>query len=94
ATAAEELRRHAGGSGVRMLKPVFCSVTPHHPAFYESQIAKGKSHHAAVRALAYKWIRIIYRCWQTRKAYNEVTYLESLRRKGSSLLTYAAQNRA
>jgi hypothetical protein len=23
-----------------------------------------KSHHAAVRALAYKWIRIIFRCWK------------------------------
>ena len=63
-------------------------------AYYESQRAKGKSHHAAVRALAYKWVRIIYRCWQTRTAYDEVSYLESLRRKGSPLLTYAAQNPA
>jgi Transposase IS116/IS110/IS902 family len=62
-------------------------------AFYESQIAKGKGHQAAVRALAYKWIRIIYRCWQTRTRYDEVQYLESLRREGSPLLTYAAENR-
>jgi hypothetical protein len=48
----------------------------------------------AVRALAYKWIRIIYRCWQTRQPYNEVEYLESLRRKGSPLLKYAAENQA
>jgi transposase len=63
-------------------------------AYYESQRAKGKSHHAAVRALAFKWVRIIFRCWQTRTKYDEVKYLESLRRKGSSLLTYAAQNPA
>lgn len=63
-------------------------------AYYEQQRAKGKKHHAAVRALAFKWVRIIYRCWQTRTAYDEVKYLESLRRKGSSLLTYAAQNPA
>jgi transposase len=60
-------------------------------AYYESQRAKGKSHHAAIRALAYKWIRIIYRCWQTRTPYNEVKYLESLRRKGSPLLSFAAE---
>jgi transposase len=63
-------------------------------AYYESQRAKGKSHHAAVRALAFKWVRVIFRCWQTRTAYDEVKYLESLRRKGSSLLTYAASNPA
>ncbi len=63
-------------------------------AYYESQRAKGKSHHAAVRALAFKWVRIIFRCWQTRTVYDEVQYLESLRRKGSSLLSYAASNPA
>jgi len=62
--------------------------------YYEQQRSKGKSHHAAVRALAYKWVRIIFRCWQERAAYDEVKYLESLRRKGSSLLTYAASNPA
>lgn len=60
-------------------------------AYYDSQRAKGKSHQAAVRALAFKWIRIMWKCWQTRTAYDEVKYLESLRKKGSSLLTYAAQ---
>jgi hypothetical protein len=55
-------------------------------AYYFSQRAKGKDHHAAVRALAFKWIRIIWKCWQTRTPYNEVIYLETLRKKGSSLL--------
>ncbi len=63
-------------------------------AYYESQRAKGKSHHAAVRALAFKWVRIIFRCWQTKTVYDEVKYLESLRRTGSPLLTYAAQHPA
>ena len=61
-------------------------------AYYSSQRAKGKSHQAAVRGLAYKWIRIIYRCWQTRSEYDEVKYLENLRKKGSPLLSYAANN--
>ena len=59
-------------------------------AYYSSQRAKGKDHHAAVRALAFKWMRIIWKCWQTRTPYNEVTYLESLRKKGSALLKFAA----
>ncbi len=61
-------------------------------AYYSSQRARGKSHQAAVRALAFKWIRIIYRCWQTNTPYNEVTYLESLRKKGSPLVSFAANN--
>ena len=46
---------------------------------------KQKSHHAAVRALAYKWIRIIFRCWKECKPYDEQAYLNSLRRRGALL---------
>lgn len=59
-------------------------------AYYNLQRLKGKSHHAAVRALAFKWIRIIWKCWQTRTAYNEVIYLESLRKASSPLLKFIA----
>src|SRR5215467_15672463 len=51
--------------------------------FYLQQIHQKKSHHAAVRALAYKWIRIIYRCWKDGKPYDEELYLKSLHRRGS-----------
>jgi transposase len=61
-------------------------------AYYSAQRARGKSHQAAVRALAFKWIRIIWKCWQTQTPYNEVKYLESLRKKGSPLLSFAANN--
>ena len=40
----------------------------------------------AVRALAFKWIRILYRCWQTRTPYNETVYLNALAKRGSPLL--------
>ena len=53
-------------------------------AYYEHlRNDQKKSHHAAVRALAYKWIRIIYRCWKDGKSYDEEVYLRSLRRRGS-----------
>jgi hypothetical protein len=41
-------------------------------AFYRQQRNKGSSHQAALRALAFKWIRILYRCWQTGTPYDEV----------------------
>ena len=63
-------------------------------AYYAMQRAKGKGHHAAVRALAFKWIRIIWKCWQTRTPYIELKYLESLRKKSSPLLLFAANNPA
>jgi transposase len=55
-------------------------------AFYRQQRAKGSTYQAAVRALAFKWIRILYRCWQTRTLYDETTYLNALRKRGSPLL--------
>jgi hypothetical protein len=32
-------------------------------------------HQAALRALAFKWIRILHRCWVERKPYDESRYL-------------------
>ena len=43
----------------------------------------GKGHHAEVHALAYKWIRILYRCWQTRQPHNPGLYLSALLQRGS-----------
>lgn len=54
--------------------------------YYRQQREKGSTYQAAVRALAFKWIRILYRCWQTRTPYDEVTYLKALERRGSPLL--------
>ncbi len=58
--------------------------------FYVAQKPKGKTPQAAVRALAYKWIRIIFRCWQTREKYDVARYIECLRKKGSKLVTALA----
>lgn len=60
-------------------------------AYYQQQRAKGCSHQVALRALAFKWVRILYRCWQTRTPYDESTYLNALKRRGSPLLNSIAQ---
>jgi transposase len=57
-------------------------------AYYDMQRSLGKKHHAAVRALAYKWIRIIFRCWKNRVPYDDAKYMESLRRKKASCLAF------
>ena len=54
--------------------------------FYRQQRAKGCSYQSAVRALAYKWIRILFRCWKNRQPYDESTYLKALERRGSPLM--------
>lgn len=59
-------------------------------AFYRQQRNKGATHQVAVRALAFKWIRILYRCWKTRTPYDESKYLSALKRRGSPLLNELA----
>lgn len=54
-------------------------------AFYELQRSRGHDHHAAVRSLAFKWTRIIFACWKSRVPYDELTYLQALAKRGSSL---------
>lgn len=54
--------------------------------YYRQQREKGCKHQVAVRALAFKWIRILFRCWQTRTPYDELVYLQALKRRGSPLV--------
>ena len=58
-------------------------------AYYQQQIERGKPHNTAIRSLAFKWIRIVFKCWKERKPYDESKYLETLKAKGSPLLNYA-----
>jgi transposase len=53
--------------------------------FIQDQIACGKAYPTAVRALAFKWQRIMFVCWRDRLPYNETIYLNSLKRRGSHL---------
>jgi len=61
-------------------------------AYYQQQIEKGKPHNTAIRSLAFKWIRIAFRCWKTNTPYNETKYLEALKQRGSPLLEYALKS--
>ena len=59
-------------------------------SYYQQLRSRGKGHHAAVRALAFKWIRVVFRCWKDEVAYDESKYLASLARRGSPLSAIVA----
>ena len=54
--------------------------------FYEEKKRQGKSHQSALRSLAFKWIRIIYRCWKTKMPYDESVYLFAIKRRSGEVL--------
>ena len=54
-------------------------------AYYYQQRQKGASHHTAVRALGFKWQRVIFRCWQDRTTYDDKRYEKSLKARRSPL---------
>lgn len=56
--------------------------------------AKGKKYHTIIRALAFKWIRILFRCWQDRTPYSDDTYLKALRKRGSIFATFHLEQKS
>jgi transposase len=50
-------------------------------AFYDQQRDRNKSHHAAVRALAFKWLRILFRLWKDRIPYDRARYALALQKR-------------
>jgi transposase len=46
--------------------------------FYQQQRSRGIQPHAALRALAFRWIRVIVRCWQDRRPYDDALYSKRL----------------
>ncbi|MCZ6526178.1 MAG: transposase [Gammaproteobacteria bacterium] len=54
-------------------------------AFYDKNRSQGKSHQATLRLLAFKWIRIIFRCWKNNTKYDEATYMFALNRRHSEI---------
>ena len=53
---------------------------------YDRQRHKGNRHHAAIRSVAYKWLRILFRCWKDRVAYSEQRYLAALAKASGAVV--------
>ena len=54
-------------------------------AFYLRQKRLGKHRNTILRALAFKWIRILWRCWQNNEPYDEARYHDALKHRRSPL---------
>lgn len=54
----------------------FCSLrgSPWAREFYDAKIAKGKSHHSALRALANRWLELLWHCLIRGIPYDETTH--------------------
>ena len=81
--------RHATSTFLRQTLHEFAHHSVLHCAWaracYAQLRARGKSHHAAVRALAFKWIRILWRCWHDRVPYDGARYERALALRHSPL---------
>jgi transposase len=58
-------------------------------AYYQQQKDRGKKHHTIARALAFKWQRILIRCWHDHTPYDETHYLRSLKDRNPTLYQLA-----
>ncbi len=57
-------------------------------AYYKQQQDKGMKRHAILRKLAYRWIRILFRVWQTRTPFDLNRYLQSLLQKSPEIRNF------
>jgi hypothetical protein len=57
-------------------------------AFYDMQRADGHGHWAALRALGFKWLRVLFRCWKNTTLYDEIRYIDALAKRGSPIIKH------
>src|SRR5579862_8284886 len=57
-------------------------------AYYLQQKQRQKGHSAILRSLAFKWLRILWRCWMDRKPYDDALYLKQLKERNAPLLAF------
>lgn len=60
--------------------------------YVEHYKSKGKGYHTTIRALAYKWIRVLFACWKNKTAYDEASHMKMLKNKGSIFATLHLKN--
>src|SRR6266403_648690 len=61
-----------------------CQWARNYVDYYAS---KGKKYNAIIRAFAFKWIRILFRCWKNHTPYDDNKYMETLKKHGSIFAT-------
>jgi len=57
-------------------------------AYYKAKRAQGKSHACALRCLAQRWLKILWKMWQTHRPYDPEYHARNQQRHGSWLLQF------
>jgi hypothetical protein len=55
--------------------------------YYQQLRAKGKSHAMALRCLGQRWLKILWKMWQTKKCYDPNFHMANQLKHGSWVLT-------
>jgi transposase len=61
-------------------------------AYMVMRTQRGDDYQQILRGLAFKWQRIIFRCWKTNQPYDEERYIRRLRATGSELVKFISEN--
>jgi hypothetical protein len=59
---------------------------------YQALLERGQGRWQAIRVVAFKWLRILWRCWRDHTPYDEARYLRSLQKRGVNLYESLYQN--
>jgi hypothetical protein len=54
--------------------------------YYQAQREKGKSHAWTLRCLGQRWLKILWKLWQSRRPYDETVHTLNQQRHGSWVL--------
>jgi transposase len=57
-------------------------------AYYLQQKQRQNGHSAILRSLAFKWLRILWRCWRDRQPYDDALYMQQLQQRKAPLLAF------
>lgn len=80
-------RRHACNKILRHTVHLWCDLSrqkcPWAAAYYQQQRARGKSHAGALRSLGQRWLKILWKMWQTRTPYDPELHLRNQQKHGS-----------
>ena len=57
-------------------------------SLYQAQRQKGKSHACALRCLVQRWLKNLWKIWQTRRVYDEKLDARNQQQHGSWILQY------
>jgi hypothetical protein len=59
--------------------------------YYRAQREKGKSHACALRCLGQRWLKILWKMWQSHRPYDETLHALNQQRHGSWVLQLEPQ---